>query len=74
MESPLSDSEIVRQVKAGSLEDYAELVRRHQLKILRLCHSIVGPSEAEDAAQEVFLKAYSALSDFRGDAQFSTWP
>jgi RNA polymerase sigma-70 factor (ECF subfamily) len=73
MEAPLSDSEIVRQVKAGSLEDYAELVRRHQLKVLRLCHSIVGPSEAEDAAQEVFLKAYSALSDFRGDSQFSTW-
>ena len=52
---------------------YAELVRTHQAKVLRLCASLLGESDAEDAAQEIFIKAYRSFDSFRKDAAFSTW-
>jgi len=56
------------------MEDYSEMVRRHQDRVYSLCLSFLhNPTEAEDAAQEIFLKAYRALSSFRFDSSFSTW-
>ena len=58
----------------GRREAYAELVRAHQAKVLRLCTALLNdPTQAEDAAQDVFFKAYQALASFRQDASFSTW-
>jgi len=49
-------------------------VRKYQGRILQLCASILSdPYEAEDAAQEIFIKAYQSLSKFRGTSSFSTW-
>lgn len=49
-------------------------MRAHQARILRLCASLLGdPTLAEDAAQEIFFKAYRALPSFRGQSAFSTW-
>ena len=54
--------------------DFEALVREHHPRVIRLCASMLGGwDEAEDAAQEVFLKAHRALPDFRGDASISTW-
>ncbi|MDE2039815.1 MAG: sigma-70 family RNA polymerase sigma factor [Elusimicrobia bacterium] len=64
--------ELVARVKAGDDGAYAELIRRHHPRIIALCRSLL-PEAAEDAAQEAFLKAYSALGDFRGDCAFSSW-
>ena len=59
---------------SGDRDAYAELVQAHQAKILRLCNSLLADTAlAEDAAQETFLKAYQALSSFRGQSSFSTW-
>ena len=52
---------------------FAGLVRRHQDAIYRLALRMVGPNEAEDLAQQAFLKAWQALDRFRGEAQFGTW-
>lgn len=50
------------------------MVRAHQARILRLCASLLGDAApAEDAAQEIFFKAYQALPSFRGRSAFSTW-
>ena len=68
-----SDNELIERVLAGSQDDYAELIRRHHARIAGLCVSMLGPSAADDAAQEVFLKAYGRLKDFRRDSAFSTW-
>lgn len=68
------DAELVKGVLAGRREDFAELVRRHHAAVLGLCASVLGDrTAADDAAQEVFLKAYGALVDFRSDSAFTTW-
>jgi RNA polymerase sigma-70 factor (ECF subfamily) len=68
------DIELVEKARAGELEAFAELVRTHQVRILGLCASLLGDAtQADDAAQEVFIKAYRGLSYFRGGCAFSTW-
>jgi len=52
---------------------YEELVRRHREIAVRTAYVIAGPSEAEDAAQEGFVKAYRALDRFRPGAPFRPW-
>lgn len=68
------DAAVVERVRAGDTEAYAFLVRRYHGKVFQLCYGMLGTAErAEDAAQEAFLKAFKRLSQFRGEAAFSTW-
>ncbi len=68
------DQEAIRKVKSGDPRAYGDIVRRHQARLARLCTSLLkNETEAQDAAQEVLVKAYHALADFREDATFSTW-
>ena len=70
----IEDAAIIADVLQGNREAYALLVRRYSGKILGLCMTLVHDrAEAEDAAQEAFLKAYKSLKDFRGEAAFLTW-
>lgn len=70
----IDDSELIRRVRDGQRDAYADLVRRYQDKVLRLCLSaLANADDAEDAAQEIFLKAYRSLPQFRGASSFSTW-
>ncbi len=56
------DADCARRILAGDRQVYAEIVRRHQGKVLRLCSSLLkNETDAQDAAQEVFIKAYEAL-------------
>ncbi|CAN5705358.1 RNA polymerase sigma factor RpoE [soil metagenome] len=71
-----SDSELVARAQRGDPQAFAELVRRHSDLVFRLAVSILGQEfvpEAEDVAQEVFLKAHRTLGSFRGDAEFGSW-
>jgi RNA polymerase sigma-70 factor (ECF subfamily) len=71
-----SDSQLVVLAQRGDQQAFAELVRRHSTRVFRLAVSILGREfipEAEDVAQEVFLKVYHALASFRGEAEFSSW-
>lgn len=70
----IEDAAIIADVLQGNREAFALLVRRYSGKILGLCMTLVHDrAEAEDAAQEAFLKAYKSLKDFRGEAAFLTW-
>lgn len=70
----IEDAAIIADVLRGNREAFALLVRRYSGKILGLCMTLVHDrAEAEDAAQEAFLKAYKSLKDFRGEAAFLTW-
>ncbi|MEK7859594.1 MAG: sigma-70 family RNA polymerase sigma factor [Elusimicrobiota bacterium] len=69
-----SDLELVERVRSGESAAYAELVRRHHGDVFGLCLSMLGgAAEADDAAQDVFLKAYRSLDRFRNDASLRTW-
>ncbi len=69
-----TDSELVEKAKAGDGDAFSELVLRHESKIYGLCLKMLGnPEDAEDCLQEVFMKAFEALSGFRQEARFSTW-
>jgi RNA polymerase sigma-70 factor (ECF subfamily) len=68
------DAELVRRARDGDVEAFGELVERNQDQIYNALYHLDGSEhDAEDVAQEVFLKAYGAISGFRGDAKFSTW-
>lgn len=70
----LSDSELVKLVKAGESEPFDELVRRHQVKIHDLCYKMLrNYDDASDMAQETFIKAYKKINKFQGKSKFTTW-
>lgn len=65
---------LVRRVQSGDKRAFDVLVLRYQGKVLKLVMRYVRDAmEAEDVAQEAFIKAYRALPGFRGDSAFYTW-
>jgi len=68
------EREAVEACQRGEREAFDRLVERFQRDVYRLCYRYVNNHEdANDVAQEVFLKAYRAIGRFRGDSSFSTW-
>jgi RNA polymerase sigma-70 factor, ECF subfamily len=68
------DHELVRRVQRGDSAAFDLLVRKYQHRIIGLIGRYIADwSECQDVAQETFLRAYRALANFRGDAQFYTW-
>jgi RNA polymerase sigma-70 factor (ECF subfamily) len=69
-----TDKELVEQFKAGDTAAFETLVVRHQRRVYNLAFRITGlHDEAQELAQEIFLKVYQKLHTFRGDAAFTTW-
>ena len=69
-----SDLSLVDRTKAGDIEAFSELARRHERVVYNLAYRFMRDAVlAEDMAQEAFLKAYRLLNGFRGDCSFSTW-
>jgi len=68
------DQELVARAAAGSREAFDDLVRRHQVSIVSLARALTnGSADAEDLAQEVFIRVWRSLRGFRGDSTFRTW-
>ena len=71
---PRTDLELVQEVRNGRRQAFTELMRRYQQRVYWVTRRIVGNhADADDVAQETFVKAYLALGDFRGDSGFFTW-
>ena len=69
-----SDIEIISAVLNGNQQVYAQIVQRHQTFVFSLVlRYIKSREDAEEVAQDVFVKAYKALADFKGASKFSTW-
>jgi RNA polymerase sigma-70 factor, ECF subfamily len=69
-----SDLELVRRAQRGERGAFDLLVLRYQHKVVKLVARLLrDPTEAEDVAQDAFVKAYRALASFRGDSAFYTW-
>jgi len=69
-----NDNEVLSRVLRGDQQAYAEIVKRYKSFVFTIALRYTPNREdAEEIAQDCFVKAYRSLSDFRGDAKFSTW-
>ena len=72
--SDQDDQLLVKLVKEGNKKAFDKLVIKYQQRIIQLVTRYVrDTSEAQDVAQEAFIKAYKALPNFRGESAFYTW-
>jgi RNA polymerase sigma-70 factor, ECF subfamily len=70
----VEDSILVRAAQNGDVDAFEELVRRHQTSIYRVALRMLGSrADAQDVAQETFVRAWRALPRFRHDSAISTW-
>lgn len=67
------DSALVLMARNGDRDAFGELVTRHQRRIWMVCRQYVGADEADAAAQDSLVKAYTSLATFDGRAAFTTW-
>ncbi len=73
-QSELTDTEIIKRILLGEQALFAQLVQRYQQYVFTLVLRFTDRREdAEEISQDVFVKAYRSLADFRGEAKFSTW-
>ena len=71
---PLSDTELIAKCIAGEVEVYQVLVDRYSSRIVNVAYMMIGDRhEAEDVAQDAFVRAYKALPKFQHKAKFSSW-
>ena len=68
------ENEIIRSVLRGNVNDFEKLVTAYEKNVYNIALRMVGdPEDAADMTQVTFIKAYRALSGFRGDSKFSSW-
>lgn len=63
----------MRSAARGDVDAFGRLYRAHAERIHRLARRLVGDDAADEATQDVFVRAWTKLGSFRGDAQFATW-
>ena len=69
-----ADRDLVAAAGRGDIEAFEKLVRRHQTRLVGYLRGLTNAeSDAEDLAQEAFLRAYRSLKGFRGTSSFRTW-
>lgn len=69
----MDDARLVVQFQRGDEDAFDELVERHRRRVYSMVSRLASPAEADDLAQDVFIAAYKALPNFRGESAFSTW-
>lgn len=70
----VAEPELIERIKAGESEFFYLLIEPYQRAVYMAAFSVLGnEADAEDVAQESFLKAYAKLDQFRGECKFSTW-
>ena len=72
--APVEEMDLVKRARKGDLTAYDELVRRYQERIYAtVYHMTANHEDANDLAQEAFIKAFQALKSFKGGSSFYTW-
>jgi RNA polymerase sigma-70 factor (ECF subfamily) len=70
----IDDNQLISHIKTGRVDAFKELVERHQNYVFTICYRILGNREdAEEVAQDSFVKAYNGLTNFNGQSKFTTW-
>lgn len=74
MHTGTPDNDLIQLVLAGNAQVYAQLVERYQNFVFTIVLRYVkGREDAEEVSQDVFVKAFRSLADFKGASKFSTW-
>lgn len=74
MGSYLPDELLARRAAMGRIDDFEELLRRYRTRVYRICYRMAGNAEdAEDWAQECFVRAYSQLGRYNASRPFAPW-
>ncbi|MBM6618850.1 RNA polymerase sigma factor [Bacillus suaedaesalsae] len=69
-----TDEQLVREVITGNAECFREIVSRYESKVFSVAFKVArNQKDAEDIAQDVFVKVYHSLHLFKGESSFSTW-
>ena len=69
-----TDEELVRLVVAGERDLFAPIYEKYYWRVFRMAYGMTGNhGSAEDLTQEIFMRAYQRLKEFRGQSAFSTW-
>ncbi len=64
----------IAKILAGEIDRFEYFVKTYQKRIYRLAYTLLrDPAEADGVTQDVFVKAYRALADFKGESAFETW-
>ena len=73
-EQQTSDEQLAAEAQDGSLEAFGGLVDRYHARIYHfLCHKTASPEDAQDVTQQVFIRAWQKIHQFRVEAKFVTW-
>ena len=68
------DTELIEKAQKGKIDAFKKLVIKHKRNVYCLAYDLTRNKEdAEDVSQDVFIRAFSSIKKFRGDAKFSTW-
>jgi RNA polymerase sigma-70 factor (ECF subfamily) len=67
------DAELIAACRRGEARAMEMLYHQYKRRVFGMAHRIVGANDAEEVAQEVFVRVFRGLSAFRGDSQLSTW-
>lgn len=71
---PVSDTDLISEVLSGRSQAYTQLLLRYQHMVYTLAIRMLRDRElAEETTQDIFVKAYRSLGNFKGDSRFSTW-
>ena len=69
-----TEADWIKEASQGNTGAFAELVRLHRMRVVRTAFGVLGsPEEAEDVAQDVFIKVWHSLKDFQPDTSFASW-
>ena len=69
-----SDSELIEEIKNGSIEYFDHLMKRYEQQVYRVAFSFIkNQDQSLDVVQNIFIKTYQNLKRFRGECQFKTW-
>lgn len=68
------DKQLIKEAKSGSVEAFEELIKQCQKKVFNIAYKMTGSyDDANELAQEAFIRAYKSINKFKGDSLFSTW-
>src|SRR5438128_3918433 len=67
------DAQLIAACRRGEARAMERLYHQYKRRVFGMAHRIVGASDAEEVAQEVFVRVFRGLAAFRGDSQLSTW-